>query len=244
MKKMPPGESPPGSRNWESCFKAIDGAVEKTVLPSVSFIAGENSGVTFPKTEVLGKPQDSSAFRILVSTMISLRTKDEVTLPASLRLFARASGPEEMAGLTEDEIAKLIFPAGFYRTKAANILKASQILLARHGGQVPPRREDLLALPGVGPKTASLVLSLAFGIPAICVDTHVHRVSNRLGWINTKTPPDSEAALMEILPQEHWISLNERLIFFGQQICTPLSPHCSRCPLGPDCPRIGVGRSR
>lgn len=223
---MPPFTALPP--DWDRLFDLIDGSVEKIILPSVSFIANEGP----------------HPFKILISTMISLRTKDEVTLPASLRLFERADTPEKMAVLPEEVIADKIYPAGFYKTKAKNIRKASQILLSQHGGQVPSDRQALLALPGVGTKTASLTLSLGFGIDAICVDTHVHRVVNRLGWVNTQSPEKSEAALEEVLPRRFWIPINERLIHFGQQICRPQSPFCSRCPLEPECPQKGVERHR
>jgi len=215
-------------KDWDRAVKAIEEAVERVVLPSVSFIAEEGP----------------DPFRILVSTMISLRTKDEVTLPASLRLFAEADSPAAMLQLTEERIGELIYPAGFYKTKAKHILAVSAILTEKYGGKVPDRREDLMALPGVGTKTASLVLALGFGIDAICVDTHVHRVSNRLGWIATRTPEESEQALMKVLPVKYWIPINELLIFFGQQICRPQSPFCSLCPFSESCPRRGVERSR
>ena len=217
--------SPP---DWDRLFALIDGAVEKIVLPSVSFIAQEG-------------PQP---FKILISTMISLRTKDEVTLPASLRLFEVADTPEKMAALPEEAIAARIYPAGFYKTKAKNIREASRILISQHNGHVPPDRESLMALPGVGTKTASLTLSLGFGIDAICVDTHVHRIVNRLGWIKTDAPEKTETALEGVLPRRFWIPINEQLIHFGQQICRPQSPFCSRCPLKPECPQIGVKRHR
>ncbi len=185
--------------------------------------------------------------------MISLRTRDEVTLAASRRLFERASTPETIAELEEAEIAALIFPAGFYRTKARNIRLVARAVAQRYGGEVPPVREQLVALPGVGPKTANLVLGLGFEIPAICVDTHVHRVTNRAGWVRTSTPEDTEKALVELLPREFWIEINGLLVAFGQHICTPQSPWCSRCPIGPAadgpegrliCRRVNVHASR
>jgi endonuclease-3 len=163
--------------------------------------------------------------------MISLRTKDEVTFAASERLFARAYTPQQMLDVPESEIASLIFPAGFYRTKASNIREVSRIIMELHDGSVPRSAEDLTALPGVGLKTANLVLGLGFGIPAICVDTHVHRIANRLGWIHTKNALGSEDALRQLLPESLWIETNELLVSFGQSICTPQSPWCSRCPL-------------
>ena len=176
--------------------------------------------------------------------MISLRTKDAVTAQASARLFAVAATPGAVVGLAEARIAKLIFPAGFYNTKAKQIRAIARRVAADHHGEVPGDREALLALPGVGRKTANLVLGLGFGIPAICVDTHVHRISNRLGLVNTRTPEQTEHALESLLPQRSWIDINDLLVTFGQQVCHPTSPRCSTCPLAARCPRLGVTRSR
>lgn len=145
---------------------------------------------------------------------------------------------------TISEIADLIYPAGFYRNKARQIHEIAVRLIEEFGGAVPSTLEELITLPGVGRKTANLVLGIAFDIPAICVDIHVHRITNRLGWIATSTPEQSEYALMEILPESFWIPINEWLVGFGQQICTPQSPRCSMCPLSEHCPRVGVTRSR
>jgi endonuclease-3 len=176
--------------------------------------------------------------------VISLRTKDEVTARASARLFAVAATPETLARLQETRIAKLIFPAGFYNTKAKQIREISRRIARDHGGRVPADREALLALPGVGRKTANLVLGLGFGIAAICVDTHVHRISNRLGLVRTKSPEETEHALEKVLPRRLWIEINDLLVTFGQNLCQPVSPWCSTCPLAARCPRIGVGRHR
>lgn len=183
-------------------------------------------------------------FSILISTIISLRTKDEVTHAASERLFALASDPESMAAVEESEIASAIYPAGFYRNKAKQIRESSRIIASEHGGRTPSTLKELTALPGVGRKTANLVLGLGFGIPAICVDIHVHRIPNRLGWIETRSPDESEQALMEILPERLWIPVNNLLVRFGQQRCTPVSPFCSSCPLRAECPKVGVTRRR
>ena len=183
-------------------------------------------------------------FRLLVACVISLRTKDEVTARSSARLFAVASTPQELATLRKERIAKLIFPAGFYNTKARQIREIARRIASEHGGRVPPERDALLALPGVGRKTANLVLGLGFGVAAICVDTHVHRVSNRLGLVRTKTPEQTEHALERVLPRRHWVEINDLLVTFGQNVCQPVSPWCSRCPLAGRCPRVGVTRSR
>ena len=216
--------------DWDACLNRITETLsqEKGGLPSVSLIAS----------------RDNDPFRVLISTLISLRTKDEVTLAASDRLFALADTPQAMVKIPLQTIEETIYPAGFYRVKARNILEVSRLLIENHSGLVPCEREQLLSLPGVGVKTANLTLNLGFGIEAICVDTHVHRISNRLGWIHTRTPEESEKALERIMPRRHWIPLNELLVTFGQQICKPISPHCSRCLCQTDCPRIGVTRSR
>jgi endonuclease III len=183
-------------------------------------------------------------FAVLVSTMISLRTKDEVTGAASARLLARAACPRELASLSEASIARLIYPAGFYRTKARHLRQAARLLVERHGGRVPQVMEELLALPGVGRKTANLVRNLGFALPGICVDTHVHRISNRLGWVRTRTPLETERALMAVLPRQYWIPVNGLLVAFGQRTCTPQSPKCSQCPIRRHCARVGITRSR
>ena len=183
-------------------------------------------------------------FRILISCILSLRTKDEVTYPATERLFALASDPKGMLTLGNAAIVKAIYPAGFYRTKARQIRAISKILLAAHDGRVPDTIEELLRLPGVGRKTANLTVTLGFGKTGICVDTHVHRISNRLGWVATKTPDGTEAALRLSLPKRWWIPINETLVRHGQQVCKPISPICSACPVARRCPKLGVDRRR
>lgn len=183
-------------------------------------------------------------FRILISTMISLRTRDEVTTAASERLFAAADTPGTLALLPAEKIAETIYPAGFYRTKAKQIQHVCSILQREYGGEVPQSLEQLVQLPGVGRKTANLVLGLGFGIPAVCVDTHVHRISNRLGWVSTAKPEATEHALEQIVPRRHWIELNGLFVAFGQRVCTPGAPRCSSCVLRDECPRVGVTRSR
>lgn len=182
-------------------------------------------------------------FRILIGCILSLRTKDEVTYPATERLFAKAATPASMARLRAGTIERLVYPVGFYRRKAAQILEICRIL-ERRGGDVPDTIEGLLELPGVGRKTANLVVTLGFGKPGICVDTHVHRISNRLGWVRTRHPDETETALRAFLPRRHWIPINEILVRHGQQVCKPISPVCSACPVSGDCPRLGVDRSR
>jgi endonuclease III len=183
-------------------------------------------------------------FEILVSTLLSLRTKDEVTAAAADRLFAEARTPEALLALGEKRVAELIFPVGFYPTKAARLMQISRILIEQCRGAVPDCMEALLALPGVGRKTANLVLGEGFGRPAMCVDTHVHRISNRIGYVRTRTAAQTETELRRKLPDRHWTRYNELLVAFGQVVCRPLSPFCSRCPVESMCPRVGVLRSR
>lgn len=187
---------------------------------------------------------ENLAFKVLISTVLSLRTKDSTTEAASHRLFARAQTPEAMLKLSAAEIEKLVYPVGFYRTKARNILEICRTLIERHGGQVPSDMDTLLTLKGVGRKTANLVVTVGYNKPGICVDTHVHRISNRWGLVRTKTPDETEMRLREILPRRYWIEYNDLLVCYGQNLCQPVSPHCSRCPIREHCPRIGVGKSR
>ncbi len=196
-------------------------------------------------TAVGAVAQDShDPFRILISCLISLRTKDEVTAEASARLFRLARTPRAMLRLPVARIARTIYPAGFYRTKARTIKALCRTLLQEHGGKVPDDLETLLTLKGVGRKTANLVVTVGYGKPGICVDTHVHRISNRLGIVNTKAPEQTEFALRQVLPRRHWIPYNDLLVTFGQNVCKPISPLCSTCPVHPLCPRIGVGKHR
>jgi endonuclease-3 len=179
-------------------------------------------------------------FRLLVACVISLRTKDAVTAASSARLFARAATPQALAALPEAEITSLIYPAGFSPTKGKQLRAIAARIAASEGAQVPADLDALLELPGVGRKTANLVLGLGFGIPAICVDTHVHRISNRLGVVVTRTPEATERALQQILPRREWIDINDLLVTFGQNVCHPTSPRCSTCSLGRRCERRGV----
>jgi endonuclease-3 len=223
--------SKPGARQRrraERLIAAIAAEVGVKPLPSVSKIAREKR----------------DPFRILVSTIISLRTKDEVTEKASRRLFELADTPETLGKIDVRKIERAIYPAGFYKTKARTLRDISRRLVADYSGRVPDTIDELLAFKGVGRKTATLVVSLGYGIPAICVDTHVHRISNRLGLVDTRNPDETEFALMDLLPRRYWISYNELLVTFGQQVCKPLSPHCSSCPVRRSCPRTGVERHR
>jgi len=214
--------------DWVKIVDVLRMNAEKAETPSVSIFANRKS----------------TPFQILISTIISLRTRDPVTIKSSERLFLKAPDPMSILQMDINEIAQLIYPAGFYKRKADNIKQISKMLLEKHDGLVPQNIEDLLTFPGVGRKTANLTLGLAYGIPALCVDTHVHRIPNRMGWVKTKTPEKTEFALVKILPKEYWIEINELLVAFGQTVCTPVSPKCSECSFKEDCPRIGVEKSR
>ena len=183
-------------------------------------------------------------FLILISTLLSLRTKDEVTAVATERLFALASTPQEMLKLSLDKIAKTIYPVGFYHVKAATIHSACKDLIKRFNSIVPDDLDELLSIKGVGRKTANLVVSLAYGKPGICVDTHVHRISNRLGYVKTKVPDETEFALRAKLPHKHWIIYNTIMVAFGRKTCKPVSPLCTKCPVFKYCDKVGVGISR
>jgi endonuclease III len=193
-------------------------------------------------TELSQRSRDP--FRVLISTMLSLRTKDAVTAQASQKLFALASTPRRLVTLTPHQIEKAIYPVGFYRIKARNILSVCRELNDRYAGHVPDEIDTLIALPGVGRKTANLVVTLGFGKPGICVDTHVHRITNRWGYVQTTTPEKTEIALRAKLPPEYWIEINDELVTFGQNLCHPTSPKCTLCPLDKYCARVGVTHSR
>jgi endonuclease-3 len=193
-------------------------------------------------SEVAAKERDP--FRVLIACLLSLRTQDTTTGPAAERLFALADTPPAMLRLDPRTIERAIFPVGFYRTKARVILDICRDLLARFGGRVPDDLDTLLTLRGVGRKTANLVVTVGFGKPGICVDTHVHRISNRLGFVRTRTPEQTEMALRAKLPARYWIELNDLLVAHGQNVCRPLSPLCSRCPVRASCHRVGVVASR
>lgn len=187
---------------------------------------------------------EPNPYHILIATILSLRTKDTLTAVIAPKLFAVAATPQEMVRHSAEEIAQIIYPVGFYNTKAQSIVEVSRILLDQYGGRVPDDLEALLQLPGVGRKTANLVITAGYNKPGICVDTHVHRISNRWGYVQTKTPEATEFALRAKLPPEYWIEYNGLLVSFGQTLCHPTSPRCSLCPVYQYCERVGVTRSR
>ncbi|WP_085812585.1 endonuclease III domain-containing protein [Geoanaerobacter pelophilus] len=188
--------------------------------------------------------QDRDPYKVLVSCILSLRTRDQVTAEASQRLFALADTPQKMALLEVAKIEQAIYPVGFYRVKAQQILELSFQLCELYQGRVPDELETLLTFKGVGRKTANLVLTLGYGKPGICVDIHVHRICNRWGYVKTGTPEQTELALRKKLPSEYWIIINDLLVTFGQNQCTPVSPRCSTCPLYALCDRVAVIKSR
>jgi endonuclease-3 len=217
-----------GNTSIETIIGLIEEGLAKRELPIVSKLAEEHCG----------------PFTILISTLLSLRTKDEVTAVATERLFAHAKTPTEMARLTEDEIIKAIYPVGFYRNKAKTILAVCRTLIENYAGLVPDSIEELLKMRGVGRKTANLVVALGFNGPGICVDIHVHRISNRIGYVRTKNPEETEFALRAKLPPQYWKKYNTLMVSFGQNICRPVSPLCSVCPLAGCCQRVGVTKNR
>ena len=183
-------------------------------------------------------------FTVLISCILSLRTQDRTTLAASDRLFAIATKPKAMLAVPVERIEEAIYPVSFYRTKAKTIHTICRQLLSEHGGQVPSDMEALLGLHGVGRKTANIVVTLGFRKPGIAVDTHVHRISNRLGYVRTRTPEKTEMALRRKLPPRYWIVFNDLLVAYGQNLCKPISPHCSKCRIAAYCKRVGVKISR
>jgi endonuclease III len=198
-------------------------------------------GLELPAVEKISERQEEDPFQVLIATLLSARTQDATTLAASTRLFRAARTPRTMAALTVRQIERLIYPVSFYRHKARHVKATCRVLIERFGGRVPATMDELLVLPGVGRKTANLVLILAFKSQRhICVDTHVHRISNRLGWVRTRTPDETEQALYAAIADRWWPYVNLYLVTWGQNVCRPVYPRCSGCVLRPWCPRIGV----
>jgi endonuclease-3 len=215
--------------------------VERTMRTLSHAIAGMEQ----PAVEKISESQKEDPFQILIATLLSARTQDATTHAASTRLFARARTPRAMAKLSVREIEKLIYPVSFYRNKAEHVKACCEMLMARFGGRVPATLDELILLPGVGRKTANLVMILAFaGKQHICVDTHVHRISNRMGWVKTAMPEETEQALYKVTQQRWWPFINLYLVTWGQNVCRPVYPRCRDCAIAADCPRIGVPRRR
>ncbi len=216
---------------------------ETDIQAALRILRREVSQWQEPVVGVVAK-ESNDPFRILIACVLSLRTKDRTTAEASRRLFSLASDPSTMLRLSRRRIQRAIYPVGFYRTKAKQIHEICRRLLTEYDGRVPNSLEELLTLKGVGRKTANLVVTVGYGKPGICVDTHVHRISNRWGYVKTKTPEDTEQALRRKLPRRYWITFNDLLVPFGQNLCQPVSPYCSRCKLVKYCDQVGVTTSR
>jgi endonuclease III len=216
---------------------------DETIGEVLGLIKEENPKYRMPiVTELVQIKRDP--YKVLISCLLSLRTKDEVTAEAQKRLFKEAETPEQMLKMETSRIEELIYPVGFYKNKAKVLKGVSETILEQYNGEVPDNLDELLKMKGVGRKTANLVITLGYEKPGICVDTHVHRISNRFGYVKTKTPDDTEMALREKLPPKHWIEINDLLVTWGQNICRPISPLCSQCVVNNKCERVGVEKSR
>ncbi|MDR2069459.1 MAG: endonuclease III [Spirochaetaceae bacterium] len=222
-------------------WKGIIGSLQKWRTTALDEGSGDNRD---PSVTTVAEKYRQDPWAVLASTILSLRTKDEVTLVCSQALLKRAPTPQALLSVPEEELLRLVYPAGFYRTKAENLRKIARILEEQYGGKVPADMEALLALPGVGRKTANLVIIEAFDMDGICVDTHVHRICNRAGWLKSRSPDKTEGILRQILPRKYWKGINALLVLYGQHLCRPLSPFCSRCVIQAHCRRVGVEKSR
>lgn len=210
--------------NINAIYKALKKEFEKHKMPVVDLI----------------QSQTKDPFKVLISTILSSRTKDATTTAASSRLFAIVKSVKDLAKVPQKKIEKLIYPVGFYKNKAKQLKEIPGVLNKLYNGKIPQTVEELIKLPGVGRKTANLVVSVGFNKPAICVDTHVHRITNRLGYVETKTPFETEMRLREILPKRYWIMINSFLVSFGQNLCFPINPKCNQCPIYKLCNRVTV----
>jgi endonuclease III len=210
--------------NIDTAFKRLQPLIDRLDAPVVEFVA----------------QQKNDPFRILIATILSARTNDRITNRVIERLFTEVEDFSDLQKLSVDKIEKLIYPVGFYRQKAAQLKKLPEIIKEQFGGNIPSEIDDLIRLPGVGRKTANLVRAVAFGKPAICVDTHVHRITNRWGYVKTESPFQTEMALRKKLPPIYWMKINHYLVVFGQTICRPVKPRCISCPLNDLCSKIKV----
>ena len=220
--------------------EALSARIEKIF----AILEKATQGMQEPMVGLLIKKYGRDPYLILISCLLSLRARDAMTYPICVELFKLAKTPQEMIAIPAEDLEKLLKPIGFYKKKTHIIQEVSRELIARFEGKVPETEAELRSINHVGPKTANLMLGTVFGIPAICVDTHVHRLSNRLGLVQTKTPEETEKELKKIIPQELWVRINHLFIMWGQNICVPLSPFCSKCALFPVCPQVGVKKSR
>jgi endonuclease-3 len=216
----------------------------KDVAKVIKILKKESKNWKFPFVSDWARVVNSP-FTTLISCILSLRTKDEVTAKASLRLLKKNNTPRKLIKLSTKQIEKLIYPVGFYITKAKRIKEICKVLIEEYNGNVPDTFEELIKLKGVGPKTASITVVYGFNKPKhIAVDSHVFQISNRLGWVKTKTPEETQPALEKIVPKRYFYDFNELFVQFGQNICVPVSPFCSKCKISKYCPKIGVKRKR
>jgi len=209
-------------------------------IPAVCRLLRREYAKRYAPVVKLAELRADDPFKVLVTTILSARTKDEMTIQVAERLFSRVKGPGDFRRMSQDDIEKLIFPIGFYRTKARHLKLLPEALDSRFGGRIPQSVEELCELPGVGRKTANLVVVDAFDKYGICVDVHVHRITNRLGLVRTRNPLETEMALRKILPRRYWKRWNSFLVSFGQTVCKPVRPLCGLCPIYRHCARIGV----
>jgi len=217
---------------------------QKDIHAALRIVSREIRRWQEPVVGVVARESNRDPFRILISCLLSLRTKDKTTSEASGRLFTLADTPTTLVNVPLRQIERAIFPVGFYRTKAKSIHQICRRLLDVYGGVVPDSIDELVTLSGVGRKTANLVVTVGYGKPGICVDIHVHRICNRWGYVKTKTPEETEQALRKKLPKQYWITFNDLLVPYGQNLCQPVSPFCSQCKLVEYCDRVGVMKSR
>jgi endonuclease-3 len=230
--------------DWDGIVRALKDWRKKLREDEGERGAAAQGTVQDPSVTTVAERYKKDPWAVLVSTILSLRTKDEVTLKTSEALLKGAPTPAALLALPEEEVARLAYPAGFYRTKAANLKKIAAIITDQYAGKVPADLDDLLAMPGVGRKTANLVIIEAFDMDGICVDIHVHRICNRAGWLSSRNPGETEMTLRETLPRKYWKAINALLVLYGQRVCRPVSPYCSRCVIGDFCGQIGVTRTR
>lgn len=223
----------------------IEGSLDKLhVIDIICTLQKEVAALPAPAIDQIIAEFGKKPFLILICCLLSLRAKDSATIPAARQLFEQARTPEDLVSIPLHTLEKLFYSIGFYRHKAQIVRFVSYDLLVRFKGKVPQTEQELLSIKGIGRKTANAVLGYAFDIPSLCVDTHVHKIANRLGWVMTKTPEQTERALKNLIPSHYWIDLNRLLVTWGQYLCTPISPFCSRCAIAHFCPKIGVKRGR
>lgn len=217
--------------------------MKKNIVPVLKALMKTSKGLPLPSVSQIQEDL-KDPFKVLVSCILSLRTKDDITYPVSIKLFKEAGTPRKIAAMPLTKLKSIIKPVNYYKTKARRIRKISQQIIKKYSGKVPDDFDELMKFKGVGRKTANIVITYGFGKDGLPVDTHVHRISNRLGWIKTKTPEETEFALKKAVPRKYWYWVNELLVAHGQNTCSPISPFCSRCPVERYCPKVGVSKSR